>query len=74
MGPYSEGRKWVSVMIKMQLFLGLVNHCAMKTCRNGGIVPCILTLALDRSEWSVSQRGCFTLGCTVDRRLSRSQR
>lgn len=39
MGPYSEGRKWVSVMIEMQLSLGLVNHCAMKTCRNGGIVP-----------------------------------
>lgn len=74
MGPCSEGRKWVGVIIKLKLSECLISHHTIKTCRNRGIAPCILTSTQDGSELSASQPGFFTPDYTVDRRLSRSQR
>jgi hypothetical protein len=42
------------------LSLCLTKYLAMKTWGSGGIVPCILILALDGSEWSASLPDHFT--------------
>lgn len=73
-GPCSEGRKWVGVIVKLKLSECLISHHTMKTCRNRGSAPSILTLTEDGSELSVSQPGFFTPDYTVSRRLSGSQR
>jgi len=73
-GPCSEERKWVGVKIKLKFSQCLISYHTMKTCRNRGIAPCILTSTQDGGELSGSQPGVFTPDYTVDRRLSRAQR
>lgn len=46
-GLCSEGRKWVGVIIKLNLSQCLISHHTMKTCRNRGIAASILTSTQD---------------------------
>jgi hypothetical protein len=67
MGSCSEERKWVGVIIKLNLSQCLISHQTMNTCRNRGTAPSIVTWTEDGSELSASVPGSFTPDYTVDR-------